>query len=247
MTLLTARVERRALRKVAAVLVENSAMLEHVRSSGQQRVIKTPTGVNTALFYPPVAGWRREGYLLSVCRLNDARKGLERMIRAYANMLQFDDSVPPLVLAGRGQLPAGLLGLLTNLGLSSRVTVRSDVDHAELAELYRGASVFLQTSYEEGLGMSVLEAMACGLPVVCTDTAGTRETVVNGVTGWLVRQDADSQVSGLVAGRVLEVLRGDGVGMGGRARQRCEKSFSNEVAFRPFMDVYEDLLLGREA
>src|SRR5438132_4535625 len=217
-------------------------MLEHLLSGGHECVIKALPGVDTTLFSPPVKGWSRGDYILSVCRLNDVRKGLERMIRAYAIMFPLDESVPPLVLAGRGQLPAHLLSLVTNLGLLSRVTVRSNVGTRELSELYRGASVFLQTSYEEGLGMSVLEAMACGLPVVSTDTAGARETVVNGVTGWLVPQDSDPQVSALVADRVMEVLRGNGAAMGGRARQRCETAFSSEVALRRFTDVYEDLL-----
>jgi len=241
MTSLTARVERHALSNVDVVLVLNSAMLDSLRASGYERVIKASPGVDTRFFSPPVAGSQRDGYLLSVCRLNDPRKGLERMIHAYAKMLQLDDSIPPLILAGRGQLPAPLLGLVANLGLSSRVTVRSNVDIGELADLYRGASVFLQTSHEEGLGMSVLEAMACGLPVVCTDTAGARETVVDGVTGWLVQQNSDSQVSELVADRVLEVLQGDGLAMSARARQRCEQAFSNEVALRRFTDVYEEL------
>jgi glycosyltransferase involved in cell wall biosynthesis len=245
MTLLIARAERRALRAVDAVLVENSAMLEHVRSSGQERVTKAPPGVDTDVFSPPVGGWRREGYLLSVCRLNDARKGLERMIRAYANMRQLDERIPPLLLTGRGQLPKPLLRLLTNLGLSSHVTVRSEVDRTELTELYRGASVFLQTSNEEGLGMSVLEAMACGLPVVSTDTAGTRETVLDGVTGWLVPQSNDTQVPSMVANRVLEVLRGDGSAMGRKARERCEQNFSSDVALQPYTRVYDDLLLRR--
>jgi glycosyltransferase involved in cell wall biosynthesis len=247
MTKLAGRAERRALRRTDAVLVLNSSMLEFVRSRRRERVIKAPPGVDTIFFSPPVSGWRRDGYLLSVCRLNDARKGLERMIHAYATMCGFHESSPPLVLAGSGQLPSPLIGLVAALGLSSRVTIRSNVDKRALAELYRGASVFLQTSYEEGLGMSVLEAMACGLAVVCTDTAGTRETVVDGVTGWLVPQDSDSQVSALVADRVVEVLRGDGAAMGGRARQRCEDIFSNEVALERFTDVYKALLQRPEA
>jgi len=48
-----------------------------------------------------------------------------------------------------------------------------------------------------------------------------------------------------VAKRVLEVLRGDGSGIGRRARERCEQAFSREVALRPFTQIYEDLLLER--
>jgi glycosyltransferase involved in cell wall biosynthesis len=246
MTALGSSLERNVLRKVDAVLVENRVMAEYVRSCGQNRVITAMTGVDTAAFSPATDGWRRNRYLLSVCRLGDARKGLERMIRAYSKMVQSDDYIPPLVLAGSGQLPPPLLRLAANLGLSSRVSVRSDVDASDLAEIYRGASVFLQTSYEEGLGISILEAMASGLPVVCTDTAGARETVLVGQTGWLVPQGSDSEVSNLVAERVLEILRGDGAPMGRRARQRCEQTFATGVALRPFTDVYEDLLLRRK-
>ncbi len=218
MTLLTARIERKALRKVDVVVVLNSSMLEHVRSTVQGSVIKAPPGIDTAFFAPPAAGWRPGGYLLSVCRLNDPRKGLDRMIQAYSKMLQLDRSVPPLVLAGKGQLPATLLGRLTNLGLSSRVSVQSDVGHTELPELY----------------------------LVSTDSAGARETVVHGLTGWLVPQADDSQVATSIADRVLQVLRTDAGEMGRRARQHCEKTFSSEIALRPFTDVYQRLLAGRK-
>jgi glycosyltransferase involved in cell wall biosynthesis len=242
MTALTTHVELHALRDVDVVLVENSTMLDYVRSLPHKRVIKAFPGVGTTVFSPPREGWQREGHLLSVCRLDDPRKALDRMIRAYAYMVEADESVPRLVLAGRGRLPAGVNSLIALLGIPTRVTVCSDVSDSALPEVYRDASVYLQTSYEEGLGMSVLEAMACGVPVVSTETAGTRETVVNGVTGWLIPQDAGRDVPRMMATRVLDVLRSDGAALGARARARCVKTFSNDVAIRRFTDTYDQLL-----
>jgi glycosyltransferase involved in cell wall biosynthesis len=164
------------------------------------------------------------------------------MIQAYAYMVEADSSVPQLVLAWRGQLPDALQRLIKVLGLSSRISVRSDLSHHELTELYRSASVFLQTSYEEGLGMSVLEAMGCGLPVVATETAGTKETVVNQVTGWLIPQDAGVDVPRMVADRTLDVLRGDGSTLGARGRERCVTTFSTAVAIQRFTATYDQLL-----
>jgi glycosyltransferase involved in cell wall biosynthesis len=245
MTRMTSRVERRVIRKVDALVVENSAMFEHARSSGCKRVVKAYPGLATDGFAPHAAGWRRDGYLLSVCRLNDPRKGIERTIRAYAHMAQVDESVPRLVLAGRDQLPETMIGLVHRLGLSSRVMVCSNVDGADLPELYRGASVFIQTSYEEGLGLSVLEAMASGLPVIATETAGTKETVIDGVTGWLVRQDSLMDVPRLIAERALHVLRRDGIAFSVGARNRYVQSFSNQIALQSITGVYDDLLNAR--
>ncbi|HEY2675037.1 MAG TPA: glycosyltransferase, partial [Rugosimonospora sp.] len=241
MTGVTTRFEEAAVRSVDAVLVENAAMLDWVRSAGPARVVKAAPGVDTALLRP-APRWRAGGHLLSVCRLGDPRKGLDRLVRAYAGMVHRCDGVPDLVLAGRGALPAPVRDLVAELGLTARVRVRADVRHADLVELYRGASVFLQTSHEEGLGLTVLEAMSCGLPVVSTETAGSAETVLDGVTGWLVPQSPDGEVAAAVADRTLRILSDPGCDFGARGRERCVSLFSSAVALRRFTDVYDDLL-----
>lgn len=242
MTSVTTRIERVALRAADAVLVENAAMLDYVMSLGQRHVVKAPPGVDTDRFSPAPSGWRGDGHLLSVCRLGEPRKGLDLMIRAYARMVAADAAVPPLVLAGRGTPAPIIHALVRQLGLESRVTVRSDVALTELVELYRTASVFLQTSHEEGLGISVLEAMACGLPVVSTDTHGARETIVDGVTGWLVPLAKLDDVPDLFAERVLAVLAGQGRELGINGRSRCVAQFSSRAAIDRFIAVYDGLL-----
>jgi len=242
MTRATSMLERRALRRADAVLVENGQMLEFVHSVGQTRVVLAPPGVDTDRFTPRIEGWDPTGYLLSVCRLNDARKGLERMIRSYALMTTQRPEVAALVLAGRGELPRRLTELIVELGLAGRVSVRSDVPQSELPSLYQGASVYVQTSYEEGLGISVIEAMACGLPVVSTETAGTQETVAHGQTGWLVSQG--SELEKVIAERTLSIWADDPKGISHRARSRAVSLFSDKVALSPYLEAYDQLLGG---
>jgi glycosyltransferase involved in cell wall biosynthesis len=241
MTKLTSRMERHALREVDMVLVLNEVMLKHVRSLGQDHVIKAPPGVNTQLFTPGPGGWQSSGHLLSVCRLGDPRKGLDRMVLAYSEMLRADKRVPDLVLAGRGNLDPATRELIWSLGLTSRVHVHADVAASELVPLYQNASVFLLTSHEEGLGISVLEAMACGLPVVCTDNAGTRETVADGSTGWLVEQGGRQFVADQVAKQVLATLDGRGASMGTQGRDRCLRLFSLDVTLHRLTAIYDEL------
>ncbi|GGL12928.1 hypothetical protein GCM10012284_54480 [Mangrovihabitans endophyticus] len=113
--------------------------------------------------------------------------------------------------------------------------------------LYWDASVFIQTSYEEGLGLSVLEAMSCGLPVVATETDGSRETVANGETGYLVpqRHGEDRVIEGL-AMSILSVFYGRGPAMGRAGRKRCEEKFSSDATFAKYRSVYEKLLCNAE-
>ena len=181
-----------------------------------------------------------------VCRLGDPRKGLTRAIHGYEMLLRLHPSAPDLVLAGRGTLAAPAAALVAELGLSKRIDVRSDVASADLVDLYRSASVFVQTSFEEGLGVSVLEAMACGLPVVATETAGSRETVAHGVTGWLVPQDPEGELPVSLARHILSCLADPDCGMGERGRERCVERFSTPAALRRFTNVYEDLLADPE-
>ena len=241
MTAITTRLEKSATRKADAVLVENDAMVAAVAQTGQRDVVKAPPGVDTTRFLPAFDGWRRDGHLLSVCRLGDPRKGLDRLIRAYKVLCAEPDPVPRLVVAGRGRLLPTNRQLIEDLGLTKRIDVHTDVPEKDLIELYRSASVFVQTSHEEGLGMSVLEAMGCGLPVVATDTAGSRETVVDGVTGWRVPQGADEDVSAEVAKRIRQLLV-DGEAASRQARRRCVDRFSSDATLDLYLGVYENLL-----
>ncbi len=242
MTSQTAAVELEGLNGACVVVVMNKDMLDYVRSTGHKQVLLAPPGVDTNRFKPHPDGWQKHGYLLSVCRLSDARKGLERLIGAYRSAIENNGRIPNLVLAGKGTLPLELTALIDSLDLASRITVLSNVRPVELSRLYQGASVYLQASYEEGLGISVLEAMAAGLPVVATDTAGTRETVVDGETGYLIPQTPPYLVATTIANCITATLSTTGASMGALARQRCTASFSGEATLTQLTKQYDKLL-----
>jgi glycosyltransferase involved in cell wall biosynthesis len=242
MTAMTTAIERRALRAANAVLVENREMLAHVRAHSGAPAFLAQPGVDIDRFRPGPEGWDPGRYLLSVCRLGEPRKGLIRMIQSYAVLRSLRPQAPKLILAGRGPVHASLYPTIARSGLLDSVHVMPDVSAEALPELYRGASVFLQTSYEEGLGLSLLEAMASGLPAVATATAGSRELVVDGETGWLVANGSDGDLPECFADRLGDVIDRSGRSFAASARRRSVEYFSSAATLHRFVAVYDDLL-----
>jgi glycosyltransferase involved in cell wall biosynthesis len=117
-------------------------------------------------------------YLLYVGTLHP-RKNLVRLVQAYARLLSQPtgrDTAPLLVLAGqKGWLYAEINDEVRRLGLGERVRLTGFVPEEDLAALLSGALAFVFPSLYEGFGLPVVEAMACGTPVVCSQTSSLPE------------------------------------------------------------------------
>ena len=107
--------------------------------------------------------------------------------------------------------------------LAVRLTIRWRISEAELDRELSTALVFMYGAHAEPLGLGPLEAMAHRVPVVSANEAGPRETVEDGVTGFLCRRDP-----AVVGGRVLELLLSEShrVAMGEAGRRRIERDWS---------------------
>lgn len=233
------RLERHALRAADAIFVENKQMLQFVRQHSRGTVVLAPPGVDANRFRPSATGWSPDGPIIAVGRLAEPRKGLDRVIAAYGIVCRSTTAPPPLVLAGRGQLPDTQARAIDALPANGRVSVRSDVPDEKLPELYREASIFVQGSHEEGLGLSVVEAMCSGIPVVATDTAGTRETLLHDSTGFLVDQSPDT--AEIMAKHIQNILAGAGTQLAAASRARALQHFSTEATLKRFLQTYGEI------
>jgi glycosyltransferase involved in cell wall biosynthesis len=107
-----------------------------------------------------------------------------------------------LVIVGRGDAVADLQGRVQALGLGDAVEFRGFVEEDEKVALYRGARVFVNPSEKEGWGLTVLEANACGTPVVASDVPGLRDAVLHDRSGLLV-PFADVEATAAAIVRIL--------------------------------------------
>jgi D-inositol-3-phosphate glycosyltransferase len=151
-----------------------------------------PSGVNVDRFGPsgPVAerapeGWRR---ILTVGRLVP-RKGFADLIRALPALRDTELVIvggPPADELARDPEAQRLRALAKRAGVADRVRLLGSVRREDMPRWYRSADVLACAPWYEPFGLTPLEAMACGVPVVAYAVGGLAESVIDGVTGMLV-------------------------------------------------------------
>lgn len=123
----------------------------------------------------------------------EPRKNVHRLIRAYGQWHKAEAGIPRLVIAGaKGWYYDQIFTEVESLGLTSSVVFPGYVTHQELAWWYNAADLFVYPSRFEGFGLPVLEAMACGTPVVTSNVAALPE--VAGDAALLVSPDDQAQL-----------------------------------------------------
>lgn len=179
-------------------------------------------------------------FILSVATL-DPRKNLPGLIRAFHLALVRLPTDCKLVLAGAtSQGSASILSLIRTLGLSSRVHLTGYVSEGDLPALYNLAACLVYPSYYEGFGLPVLEAMACGVPVVCSNVSSLPE--IAGDAARLIAPDDIPAIAEAMMHLVHDPTEAD------RMRERGLRragQFSWEQTARRTLDVYRSVLLER--
>jgi phosphatidylinositol alpha-1,6-mannosyltransferase len=150
------------------------------------------------------------------------------------------------LIAGQGRDMSRLQHDAEALGLERVVRWLGYVPEPDLPELYHSANLFVLCTREdagepdvEGFGLALLEAQACGIPVVGTRTGGIPEAVSEGWGGWLIHQDDSRALAAIFAGLVEAPDEFDR--MGRIARQRVER----ECTWEHYMDLLAQLLRKR--
>lgn len=121
--------------------------------------------------------WGIQDFLLTVGRL-DPRKNHVKLIRAYKKLSDCKKDIPKLVIVGQRYFQYDkIFKEITYNKLENRVKVIENADDEWLPHFYRASLLFCYPSFAEGFGIPPLEAMACGRPVICSNTTSLPEIV----------------------------------------------------------------------
>jgi glycosyltransferase involved in cell wall biosynthesis len=231
--------------KQSRVVLQNSddcKAFEQARLVDRQRIrLIRSSGVNTERFRPRTSGLdrRREFRVIFAARLL-WDKGVREYVEA-ARQLKSSGLPIEFLLAGSPDpgnpetVPEATVSEWKRAGF---VTVLGHVD--DMVHLLHQTDIAVLPSYREGSPKSLIEAAACGLPIITTDAPGCREVVDHGVSGILVRcRDAQAIA---VAIKSIYDNPDEGMRMGIAGRQKMIREFDEKLVLRKTLDVYRELV-----
>ncbi|MGY5763697.1 glycosyltransferase family 4 protein [Brachybacterium sp. DNPG3] len=246
---------RKVLDRTDAVVVPTRKVADILDGYGVDRPMHViPTGLDLERFRPARTAAERadaaslraslgiradQKVVLSVARLAK-EKNLDEVLERFA-VIDRDDAV--LVLVGDGPYRNELADHAERLGISERVRFAGIVDPAEVQRWYRIGDLFVSASLSETQGLTFIEAMASGLPLLCRRDPSLAHVVVDGRTGWQY-EDADEFVRRAAALLDDPALRAQ---MSDAAVEHAQATCSSAAFGRAVLSTYHGCLESRRA
>ncbi|HEX8609355.1 MAG TPA: glycosyltransferase [Pedobacter sp.] len=251
-------IARAAERIIAECPQDRDDLIEHYQVDPNKITI-IPCGYNPDQFYPvdklqcrQRLGLKADDKIILQLGRIVPRKGIDNVIEAFVKVCQEIPNAKLLIVGGEEVAPGGfdkdelmeLKKLAVALNVADRTTFVGQKEREVLRYYYNAADVFVTTPWYEPFGITPLEAMACGTPVIGSDVGGIKYSVQPGITGLLVppkRADA-------LADKIINLLQDE---------NRCNQMSKNAIAHaaRHFTwkgiaskmaDLYQDCYLDNE-
>lgn len=216
--------------KLVAVSEENQMLSSSCFGIGEDKLTCVNNGIDLDRFVRKP----HDGFTVINVARQDENKNQAALIRCFARLHEKDPNTK-LLLLGDGDQHKALKSLAQELGLTDAVTFTGNVSNTE--DYYAVADLYIQSSHTEAMPMSVLEAMAAGLPIVSTDVGGLKDVVQdNGILVPDNDEDALYRAMETVYNQPPEQTQAMS-----KASHRIVQSYSSETMARRYEQIYDEM------
>jgi len=193
-----ARALERGIIKSGDILALSAYTQRTLDQIAQAPVVKgvLPQPVDTE-FFSPKPEVQVRGRIGFSARLSDPRKNINLLLEALSVVVKSGRQISALLIGGEPD--AALSARVAELGIGNHIEFCPLLDQVALRDRIRTLDLYVVPSWQEGLCIAALEAMACGLPVVSTRCGGPEEFVLDGRTGRLVGFDASDLADAIMS------------------------------------------------
>ncbi|GHT95726.1 capsular polysaccharide biosynthesis protein [Spirochaetia bacterium] len=233
------------LKKADKILSTSYVMANETKKYTNKPIEVTPFGIDLKQFFPQLAESPfNEGCLvIGTVKTLEEKYGIEYLIRAFKSVVDKYPELPlRLLVVGGGSLFVKFDTMIKELGIQEKAILTNKVPFGDVARYQNmlDVSVSVSTEDSESFGVAVLEAQACGKPVIVSNVGGLPEVVQDGVTGIIV-PPADLDATAEAIERLVndKTLREK---MGSAGRERVEKYFNWDDNVKQMVDIYNKIL-----
>ena len=204
-----------------------------------EKTIVFPWGVDLDRFLPKKeeAG-KKETFTLFCNRSWETRYGVDVLAHAFVKVAQQKDNVD-LILLGGGSQGNAIRKILINGGVVDRVTFGGQISQNDLPNWYHQADLYISPSHVDGSSVSLMEALACGLPCLVSDISANKEWVFENENGWLFKDGDANHLAEKIIAAMNQREKLHQIGRAGRtvAEKRADWKKNAEA----LMNVYRNL------
>ena len=187
------------------------------------RTVVFPWGIDLAHYAPKprqFAPGMGKGFTLLCNRSWEPRYGVDVLAKAFVRVAREAPDLNLILLAG-GSQGSTIRQILLNGGVLDRVTFGGQISQKEMPRWYHWADVYLSPSHVDGSSVSLMEALACGLPCLVSDIPANQEWVREGENGWLF---PDGDVDALADRILMTVAQRRSLAKVGRAARKTAEA-----------------------
>lgn len=202
------------------------------------KTIVFPWGVDLDHFAPNSELVTRNTFTLFCNRSWEPRYGVDVLARAFVKVAQERDDVNLLLLGGGSQGHL-LRQIFEGGGVLDRVAFAGQISQTVLPEWYHRADLYISPSHVDGSSVSLMEALACGLPCLVSDIPANKEWVTEGENGWLFRDGDANHLAEKILAAIAQRESLPRVGRSGRQVAELRADWKKNA--EALMKVYRDL------
>jgi len=202
------KITQYTLKRANAIMVDTLAgrkkVLDLVKNYPAEKILIFPWGVDLSIFKPadfsPIRAklnWQDKLVIIST-RSWEPIYGVDIILKAFGQTAK-KITTARLLLLGTGSLASEIQRIIQEQHLKDFVHIAGQVTQTDLVNYYNASDIYAGASYSDGTSVSLLEAMACGLPVIVSNIPTNREWVTDGENGYLFGPGNAEELAGILS------------------------------------------------
>lgn len=229
--------------KADKILSTSNIMAKETIKYTNKNIIVTPFGVDLEKFKPQIVDslFSNESIIVGTIKTLEEKYGIEYLIRAFNIVKKRNCKLSlKLLIVGDGSKKVYLEKLVKNLGISEDTIFTGKIEHSLIPTYDNMLSVSVSVSDSESFGVAVIEASACGKPVVVSNVGGLPEVVEDNITGLIVPPRNPEKTAEAIEKLILDKTLREKMGNAGRQRVKELYDWNNNV--KQMINIYKEVL-----